>query len=259
MTEPDEQTRPMPAVEEPAFEPILPATDVKRCPACLSPVRADQRYCLECGERLMADEIPPPPGGGSALSDRSTSILIVAAIVLIVVGVGLAWVGLRDGSDGEATTATDTTTMPTTAPTDTSATTTPTDTGFTDTGMTDTGMTDTGFTDTGMTDTTMTDTGMTDTTAAGDWPAGQTGWAVILASKSQSQFQQSDAQAIADQASSAGMQMVGVLDSSQFPSLNPGYWAVFSGPYATRAEAEAAATSIQGQGYPDAYPREVQP
>mgnify|MGYP003349206671 FL=1 len=53
--------------------------------------------------------------------------------------------------------------------------------------------------------------------------------------------------------------LVGVLDSSQFPSLNPGYWAVFSGPYASEAEAEAAATTIRGQGYPDAYPREVQP
>ena len=53
--------------------------------------------------------------------------------------------------------------------------------------------------------------------------------------------------------------MVGVLDSSLFPSLNPGYWAVFSGPYATKDEATMAATTIQGQGYPDAYAREVQP
>ena len=52
MTE-DEQTTTMPAV---AFEAPLPGADVKRCPACLSPVRADQRYCLECGERLLADE-----------------------------------------------------------------------------------------------------------------------------------------------------------------------------------------------------------
>ena len=248
----DEQTTAMPSV---AFEAPLPAADVKRCPACLSPVRNDQRYCLECGERLLADEIPPPPSG-PGLSERGTPALIVAAIVLVVIGIGLAWVGLRDQS------GTDTATTTATAPTDTGATTTPTDTGATatDTGMTDTGAT---FTDTGatFTDTGMTDTGTTptDTTAAGGWPAGQTGWAVILASKSQSQFQESDAQAIADQASSSGVQMVGVLDSSQFPSLNPGYWAVFSGPYASKAEASAAATTIQGQGYPDAYPRQVQP
>jgi hypothetical protein len=52
---------------------------------------------------------------------------------------------------------------------------------------------------------------------------------------------------------------VGVLDSSQFPSLNPGYWAVYSGPYTTRAEAVDAAATIRTQGYPEAYAREVQP
>ena len=232
----DERTQTMPAFEAP-----LPAADVKRCPACLSPVRNDQRYCLECGERLMADEIPPPPGGNAGLSERGTAILVVAAIVLIVLGIGLAWVGLREPSGNEPTTET--------APPPTSTETVPTDTVPTDTMPTDTVPTDT----------MPTDTMPTDTAAGGDWPAGQTGWAVILASKSQSQFQESDAQTIADQASSAGVQMVGVLDSSQFPSLNPGYWAVFSGPYASKDEAQAAATTIQGQGYPEAYPREVQP
>jgi SPOR domain len=233
----DERTQTMPVFDAP-----LPAADVKRCPACLSPVRNDQRYCLECGERLLADEIPPPPGGSSGLSERGTTLLVVAAIVLIVLGIGLAWVGLRDTSDSQPTTET-----------------TPPPTATTGTVPTDTMPTDTMPTDTMPTDTMPTDTMPTDTSAAGGWPAGQTGWAVILASKSQSQFQQSDAQAIADEATAAGVQQVGVLDSSQFPSLNPGYWAVFSGPYATKDEAQAAATTIQGQGYPEAYPREVQP
>ena len=255
MSEPEQPTISMPVVGDPVFEAPLPGADVARCPACLSPVRSDQRYCLECGERLLVDEIPPPPGGGSAFSNRSTSLLAIAAIVLIVVGVGLAWVALREPSGGEDTTDT-AITAPTTAPTDAAIT----ETGITDTGITDTGFTDTGFTDTGMTDTTITDTGMTDTgSSAGGWPVGQTGWAVILASKSQSEFQESDAQAIADQAATSGVQMTGVLDSSQFPTLNPGYWAVFSGPYATKAEAESAAATIQSQGYPDAYARQVQP
>ena len=176
----------------------------------------------------------------------ATRMLAIAAIVLIVVGVGLAWVALREPSGGEDTTDT--------------AITATTDTGVTDTSITDTGFTDTGFTDTGMTDTVITDTGMTDTgTSATGWPVGQVGWAVILASKSQSEFQETDAQAIADQAATAGVQMTGVLDSSLFPTLNPGYWAVFSGPYTTKDEAQAAATTIQGQGYPDAYARQVQP
>ena len=246
MSEQDHPTVDMPVVNAPVFEAPLPGADVARCPACLSPVRGDQRYCLECGERLLVDEIPPPPDGGSAFSNRSTTLLALVAVVLIVVGVGLAWVALREPTAGEDTTDT--------------AITEPTDTVMTDTGLTDTTFTDTGMTDTGFTDTTITDTGMTDTgTSASGWPAGQTGWAVILASKSQSTFQESDAQLVADEAATAGVSMTGVLDSSLFPSLNPGYWAVFSGPYATREEADAAALTIQGQGYPDAYPREVQP
>jgi hypothetical protein len=231
MSEHDQPTVDMPVVNAPAFEAPLPSADVARCPACLSPVRSDQRYCLECGERLLVDEIPPPPDGGSAFSNRSTTLLAIVAVVLIVIGVGLAWVALREPSAGE-----DTTDTAITAPTDTVMT----DTGFTDTTITDTGMTDTG-------------------SSAGGWPAGQTGWAVILASKSQSTFQESDAQLVADEAATAGVPMTGVLDSSLFPSLNPGYWAVFSGPYATREEAEAAAQTVQSQGYPDAYAREVQP
>ena len=54
---------PPPVRTTPVFEAPLPGADVTRCPACLSPVRSDQRYCLECGERLLVDEIPPPPGG----------------------------------------------------------------------------------------------------------------------------------------------------------------------------------------------------
>ena len=233
MSEQDHPTVDMPVVNAPVFEAPLPGADVARCPACLSPVRGDQRYCLECGERLLVDEIPPPPDGGSAFSNRSTTLLALVAVVLIVVGVGLAWVALREPTAGEDTTDT--------------AITAPTDTVMTDTGLTDTTFTDTGMTDTGFTDTTITDTGMTDTgTSASGWPAGQTGWAVILASKSQSTFQESDAQLVADEAATAGVSMTGVLDSSLFPSLNPGYWAVFSGPYATREEADAAALTIQG-------------
>ncbi len=256
MTDADQPTNDGPLPGSPIFETPLPSADVARCPACLSPMRSDQRYCLECGERLAVDEIPPPPGGGSAFANRNTSILAIVAVILIVAGVGLAWVALRTTTNGEdpITTAATATTAATTTDT------TVTDTGMTDTGITNTGITDTGITDTGITNTGITDTGMTDTgSSATGWPAGQSGYAVILASKDSASFTQADAQAIADQASAAGVQMVGVLDSSQFPTLNPGYWAVFSGPYTTKDEAATAATTIQGQGYPDAYARQVQP
>ena len=241
----DQPTNDGPLPGGPRFEAPLLAADVARCPACLSPMRSDQRYCLECGERLAVDEIPPPPGGGSAFANRNTSILAVVAVILIIAGVGLAWVALRTTSTSD-----DPVTAITTAPVTTDAAITAT--AITDTAITDT---DTAITDTAITDTAITDTGST----VGGWPANQSGFAVIVASKDTASFTEADAQTIADQASAAGVPMVGVLDSSLFPTLNPGYWAVFSGPYATRDEAAAAATTIQSQGYPDAYAREVQP
>jgi hypothetical protein len=44
----------------------------------------------------------------------------------------------------------------------------------------------------------------------------------------------------AEQARQRGLKQVGVLDSSRYASLHPGYWLVFTGIYAT--EAEAAST-----------------
>ncbi len=238
----DQPTIDGPLVGEPAFEPPRPAIDIARCPACLSPMRSDQRYCLECGERLAVDEIPPPPGGGSAFANRSTSLLAIAAVALIVIGVGLGWVALRDPNRGDTPDATATETV------------------ITDTVITDTVITDTIITDTIITDTIITDTVITDTSAAGaTWPVGASGYAVILASKDSATFTEADAQIIAGDATAAGVPMVGVLDSSQFSTLNPGYWAVFSGPYTTLDQAVAAAATIQGQGYPEAYARHVQP
>ncbi len=238
----DQPTIDGPLVGEPAFEPPRPATDVARCPACLSPMRSDQRYCLECGERLAVDEIPPPPGGGSAFANRSTSLLAIAAVALIVIGVGLGWVALRDPNLGDTPDATVTATV------------------ITDTVITDTIITDTIITDTVITETIITATVITVTSPSGaTWPVGKSGYAVILASKDSATFTEADAQIIAGDATAAGIPMVGVLDSSQFSTLNPGYWAVFSGPYTTLNQAVTAAATIQGQGYPEAYARHVQP
>ena len=230
----DQPTFEGPRGGEPPFEPPSAAVDVTRCPACLSPVRSDQRYCLECGERLAIDELPQPPIGPSAFTDRNTSILMALAVALVIAGMGLSWVALRNsGSSNLAVT---------TAP----------DSISTDTVITDTVITDTIITDTAITDTVITD-------ATDDWPVDQSGFAVIMASKDSATFTREDAQATADEATAAGVQMVGILDSSSFPSLNPGYWAVYSGPFSTLGEAKIAADEIRILGYPEAYAREVTP
>jgi len=70
----------------------------------------------------------------------------------------------------------------------------------------------------------------------GDWPAGQEGWTITLSSLPQTGGKEA-ALARARQATRRGLPAVGVLDSSRYASLHPGYWVVFTGIYTTEAEA----------------------
>lgn len=72
-----------------------------------------------------------------------------------------------------------------------------------------------------------------------DWPSGTDGWTVALASYPQTGGRTA-ATARARKARAQGLPQVGVLDSSRYASLRPGYWVVFSGIYATEAEATSA-------------------
>jgi len=69
-----------------------------------------------------------------------------------------------------------------------------------------------------------------------DWPTGADGWTIALASLPQTGGRAA-AVARARSARSKGLTEVGVLDSSRYASLHPGYWIVFSGVYASEAEA----------------------
>ena len=55
----------------------------------------------------------------------------------------------------------------------------------------------------------------------------------------------------------AGLPRVGVLVSSDYPSLHPGYYVLFSGVYATGSQAAAAVVSAHTRGFPDAYQARV--
>lgn len=90
-------------------------------------------------------------------------------------------------------------------------------------------------------------------TSLGDWPGG-TGYTAILASLSS----ESEARTEQAQATARGLD-AGVLFSTEFRSLRPGYWVVFSGDFGTVAEAGERAERAQGLGYSDAYPRFVAP
>ena len=64
---------------------------------------------------------------------------------------------------------------------------------------------------------------------------------------------QATADSIAAKATGDGLS-AGVLYSSAYSTLTPGYWVVFSGTYSTSSAAQAAATSAQGS-FPGANAR----
>ncbi len=54
-----------------------------------------------------------------------------------------------------------------------------------------------------------------------------------------------------------GLKDVGVLTSSQYSSLHPGYYVVFAGIFGSAAEAAAGLSSAHARGFPDAYQTRV--
>jgi len=68
------------------------------------------------------------------------------------------------------------------------------------------------------------------------WPRGRSGWTIVLVSTPKARGRD-EAVAVAQQARTHGLTHVGVLDSSQFASLQPGYWMTFSGRYQSEADA----------------------
>lgn len=73
-------------------------------------------------------------------------------------------------------------------------------------------------------------------TASGDWPAGRTGWTVIVAGYA---GDQSRATQRAADLREDGFDDGGVLFSTDYTSLCPGFYVVFSGVFDTEAKAEA--------------------
>jgi hypothetical protein len=88
------------------------------------------------------------------------------------------------------------------------------------------------------------------------WPAGQSGYTLVLESIP-ARSGRALALARARSAARAGLPQVGVLDSSRYSSLHPGYYVVFSGIYTSRAEAERARSAAAARGFRLAYARPI--
>jgi hypothetical protein len=98
--------------------------------------------------------------------------------------------------------------------------------------------------------------GTTTTSGTVTWPAGRDGWTIVLKSVPTSEGR-GEADAAAQRARTNGLTQVGVLNSSDYSSLTPGYWVTFTGIYDTRRQAESGLSNARSKGFPTAYPRRV--
>jgi hypothetical protein len=229
----------------------VPPGGQTHCPRCGAPHSAAQEYCLECGFRLQ--------GSGGVVGRLSSAwrerlgwypgdwIWPVLLFLLIAIAGASAAIVLADaGAEDRTIVATEggPPHAPTTAP-ETATVALPTVPSGTPTG-----------TGTAPTVPVPPTTSRPRRGALTAWPVGRSGFTVVLESIPASAGR-SLAVARARDASRAGLPQVGVLDSSRYSSLHPGYFVVFSGIYSSRAAADRARSAASAKGFAAAYSREV--
>jgi hypothetical protein len=237
-----------------------------RCPACLAPIEPGQQFCLACGERLTpagtaGDPLRPTGRPPAAIA------IAVGLLLLLIGGFGIAYGFTRD--DGEGSTVAAATTHTTAGnsavpPTASSSVAVPTFTSVpastaVPTFSTDSVPTFSTVTTSPTSTTTPTTTSTPTSTAAekNDWPPGKDGYAVLLMSRDSEQFDYAYITQQKATAESKGLTNVGVLNSDDYFTLNPGYWVLYMGPYDTKSQAQAAVSTAVSKGYSDAYVRRV--
>jgi hypothetical protein len=168
---------------------------------------------------------------------------VVLGLVIAAAGATVAILTTRDGDSGSKT-------IIATGGTETGGTTAPPET---------TGATETTGTETATTETTETETTPTETIPAGpiEWPPGKTGFTIVLASIVQKDGLPT-ARKTVQKALDAGLGDVGILNSSNYSSLNPGYYVVFAGVHDTIAEAQSNLATAKST-FPQAYTRKIVP
>lgn len=247
METPPVEPPPPPAAEPPEVE--------RHCPRCGEPYDEYQEYCLKCGLRLV-----PLPGAylRSELWSRNSPVwlwLALAALLLVALVAG-AIVAVAATDEETAASNPIVTTGPGTTGTVGIITTPSTLTLNTLTNPTTTVPVTTIQPTTTFGTTTIPTTTTTPTGTIISWPSGKDGYTVVLKSTPTNEGR-APADAAAQRAINAGLPEVGVLNSTNYSSLRPGYYVTFTGIYDTENEAEAALPRARSSGFPLAYVRQV--
>ena len=217
----------------------------QRCPRCGTPNNDAQEYCLECGERLPArPSLIARLGAGWRRragwypGDWIWPTLLALVVAIVAGVVSAVWLADDSSSANDTIVRTQvgpSTSVPTqTAPEPTTTTATTTTQG---------------------------------TTAAPPpppppkpalvaWPATKSGWPIVLDSVPTTNGR-AGAAGEAKQALRLGLKPVGVIDSSAFSSLHPGYFVVFFGIYDNEVEAQSHVIEAHRRGYREPYPRRI--
>ena len=238
-----------PPAEQPPPPPSPVDAEGGECPRCGSPYEPFQEYCLECGLRLPATHglipilatawrrrVPWYPG------DWIWPVL--AALVIAALAAGIAILSTNDDGSAAKTKNAVSGTVQTNTSTNTSST-----------------STETGPEQTSSVPTTPTSAPQPPppppATGGGltEWPQGENGWTIVLASIPQSSGRAA-ATGAAKKASAAGLSEVGVLDSSDFSSLHSGYFVVFTGVFNSQTDAQGGLRTARSS-YPQAYVRQI--
>jgi hypothetical protein len=217
------------------------------CPRCGARRDAGQEYCIECGLRL-------PATGGLLARARNTWIRHVgwypgdwawpAALALVLAAVAATAAILSTGS-ARSSTASDVLVATAGEPVPLGM---PAQAAFSSTADTSTLPTPPEPT------TTAARPGAQPLTR---WPAGKDGWTVVLESVPASVTGRKTALKRAKRAAAAGLPEVGLLVTSRYATLHPGYLAIFSGVLDTREEAESNLRAATSAGFSGAYVREI--
>jgi hypothetical protein len=189
----------------------------------------DQRYCLECGERRSAPSeflaagppkaasAPPlPPGtalasaadGASAGAGRGGTLSVIAGVGVLLLAMGVGVLIGRAGSGRSAPAQVITV-------------------GAAPNGTTGTAGAEEAFSE--------------------DWPAGTNGFTVQLETLPQTGTTLAAIDQAKSAASAKGARAVGALKTEDFSSLPAGSYAIYSGVYHKRTEAQRALTGLKGK------------